>query len=118
MNFLEQIAPRFWIGFVSSREAIECRPVRAFRYAKYFGMGPDIATDPLFMSFAVGGHPAPRLCANPICRKRLAVLNKKLLCFNCNDRALFTGTKRTAKCNWPLRATAGQGKDAVNNRKQ
>jgi hypothetical protein len=49
MNFLEQIAPRFWIGFVSSREAIECRPVRAFRYAKYFGMGPDIATDPLYV---------------------------------------------------------------------
>lgn len=29
MNLLEQIAPRFGIGLVSSREAIERRPVRA-----------------------------------------------------------------------------------------
>jgi len=57
-------------------------------------MFPSVATDhPYSVPLYVSAYPANRLCANPACRKRLSQLNKKELCFSCNDRKSLITTR-------------------------
>jgi hypothetical protein len=55
-------------------------------------MAPNVEIDIFSVTHTFQDSTAPRFCAN--CRKRLSLLNKKTLCFICNERAMFATKRR------------------------
>ncbi len=51
-------------------------------------------------AFPQSAPKAPRVCCAPLCGKPLAGLNKRELCFTCQNRQLFQGTTVNGTAPW------------------